>query len=308
MTMNADLRRGSAPFRGVYPILVTPFDEQDRVDGDSLQSLVAFLLDAGVHGMGVALGSEVLRLTEAERALVTSTGVKAVAGREPVEINTSGAGTAQALHYSRMARDEGADALMLTGPSFMPAGDAGTRSYFKAVSDAVGLPIFIQDVAHQHISADLALQIAEESEWVRYIKVESSPTTLMVAETARKAGDRLTVFGGAGGDYFIEELRRGSQGTMPGCSTPEGFVQVWDRFWAGDEAGALDTFYSRILPVNRLCSQGWGAFFHVHKQILKARGVIRTARLREPAVGLDATTQDELQALIETLYGKEVGG
>jgi dihydrodipicolinate synthase/N-acetylneuraminate lyase len=293
----------SAPFRGVYPILVTPFDEQDRVDVDSLQNLVAFLLDAGVHGLGVALGSEVLRLTEAERVLVTQTVVAAVAGRVPVVINTSGAGTAQALHYSRMAREGGADALMLTGPAFLPAGDAGTRSYFKAVSDAERLPIFIQDIANPHIPADLALQIADESEWVRYIKVESAPTTLMVGETVRKAGDRLTVFGGAGGDYFIEELRRGSQGTMPGCSTPEGFVEVWDNFWSGDEAAALEAFYTRILPVNRLCSQGWGAFFHVHKQVLKARGVIRTARLREPAVPLDDMTQRDLDAVIAQLFG-----
>jgi dihydrodipicolinate synthase/N-acetylneuraminate lyase len=289
--------------RGVYPILVTPFDEQDRVDIDSLQSLVAFLLEAGVHGLGVALGSEVLRLTEPERVLVTRTVVAAVAGRVPVVINTSGAGTAQALHYSRMAREDGADALMLTGPSFMPAGDAGTRSYFKAVSDAEGLPIFIQDVANQHISADLALRIADESAWVRYIKVESAPTTLMVGETARKAGDRLIVFGGAGGDYFIEELRRGSQGTMPGCSTPEGFVEVWDRYHSGDEVGAVAAFYARILPVNRFCSQGWGAFFHVHKQILKARGVIRTARVREPAVPLDEMTQRELDAVVAQLFG-----
>jgi dihydrodipicolinate synthase/N-acetylneuraminate lyase len=301
--MSEKPKSSTGPFRGVYPILVTPFDEQDRVDVDSLQSLVAFLLEAGVHGVGVALGSEVLRLTEPERVLVTRTVVDAVAGRVPVVINTSGMGTAQALHYSRMAHEDGADALMLTGPSFLPSGDAGTRSYFKAVSDAEGLPIFIQDISNQHISADLALQIADESEWVRYIKVESAPTTLMVGETARKAGDRLIIFGGAGGDYFIEELRRGSQGTMPGCSTPEGFVEVWDRFWAGDEAGALNAFYTRILPVNRLCAQGWGAFFHVHKQILKARGVIRTARLREPAVPLDDMTQRDLQTVIEAVFG-----
>jgi dihydrodipicolinate synthase/N-acetylneuraminate lyase len=298
-----DLSMDSPRMRGVYPILVTPFDEQDRVDVDSLQSLVAFLLDAGVHGLGVALGSEIMRLTEPERVLVTRTVVDATAGRVPVVINTSGAGTAQALHYSRMAREDGADALMLTGPSFMPAGDAGTRSYFKAVSDAEGLPIFIQDIANQHITADLALQIADESEWVQYIKVESAPTTLMVGETARKAGDRLTVFGGAGGDYFIEELRRGSQGTMPGCSTPEGFVEVWDRYHSGDEAGAVSAFYARILPINRFCSQGWGAFYHVHKQILHARGVIRTARVREPAVPLDDTTQHELEDVIATVFG-----
>jgi len=298
-----------ATMRGVYPILVTPFDDQDRVDVDSLQSLVDFQLEQGVHGLGVALGSEVLRLTELERILVTRTVVDRVAervnGRQSVRvvINTSGTGTSQALHYSRLARDNGADALMLTAPSFLPPGTEGIKSYYRAVSDGIGLPIFIQDVNGQHVSGSLAREIAEESSWVQYVKVESAPITLRVAEAVQAGGDLLTVFGGGGGNYFIEELRRGSRGTMPGCSTPEAFVQVWDLVHAGDEAAALGVFFDRILPVNRLCAQGWGAFFHVHKQLLQRRGVIRTARVRDPAPPLDEATERDLAVVIERLYG-----
>jgi len=288
--------------RGVFPILITPFDAQDRVDVDSLQSLVTFLLGTGVHGIGVALGSEVLRLTEAERALVTRTVAECVGGRVPVVINTSGAGTWQALHYSRMAKDNGADALMLTAPSFMQPGADGVRGYFRAVAEGVGLPVFIQDVNGQHVPANVALEIAEESAWVQYIKVESSPITLKVAEAVATAGDKLTVFGGGGGSYFIEELRRGSQGTMPGCSTPAAFVRVWDLVQDGNEAAAQKVFYEGILPVNRLCAQGWGAFFHVHKQILCRRGIIQSAKVRDPAAPLDAMTERELTALVDQLF------
>jgi len=76
--------------RGVYPILVTPYDEQSRVDTDSLQNLVEFQLRAGVHGLGVALGSEIMRFTEAERVQVTRLVVQQVRGRVPVVINTGG--------------------------------------------------------------------------------------------------------------------------------------------------------------------------------------------------------------------------
>ena len=290
------------PMRGVYPIVVTPFDGKDEVDVDSLQSLVTFLLDAGVHGVGIALGSEVMRLTEAERVLVTRTVVDQVGRRVPVVVNTSGAGTYQALYYSRLAQENGADALMLTGPSFMTPDGAGIRSYFRAVSDAVHLPIFIQDVSNPHVPADLARQIADESEWVQYIKVESAPVSLMVGEAVQKAGEKLTVFGGGGGDYFVEEMGRGSEGTMPGCSTPEAFVEVWDRYQSGDTQGAVAAFYERILPVNRLCSQGWGAFYHVHKEVLRRRGVIRTAKVRDPVVPLDEMTQREVAAVIDSLY------
>jgi 4-hydroxy-tetrahydrodipicolinate synthase len=289
---------------GVYPILVTPFDEQSRVDVDSLQSLVEFQLAAGVHGLGVALGSEVFKLTEEERVLVTRTVVDQVRGRVPVVINSGGAGTELALHYSQLAERNGADALMLMPPSFMPARGAQVRDYFRAVSDAVSIPIFIQDTSGVHVSADQAKQIAEESVHVTHIKVESHPTARMVAEVKRTAGKLLTVFGGAGGNYIIEEMRRGSVGTMPGCSHPEAFVKLWDCFQGGDEEGALDAFYHRILPINRLSAQGWGAFYHVHKEILRQRGAIRTSRVRGPVAPLDEATLRDLQAVIDKLYPK----
>jgi dihydrodipicolinate synthase/N-acetylneuraminate lyase len=289
--------------QGVFPILVTPFDEQARVDVESLRSLVEFELAAGVHGVGIALGSEVMRLTEVERVLVTRTVVDQVRGRVPVVVNSGGQGTELALHYSHMAEENGADALMMIPPSTIPAGSEGTIAYYQAVNDAVGLPIFIQDVANPHVSPSMARRIAETCEHVRYIKVESSPTLPMVSEVVAQAGDLLTVFGGAGGNYFIEEMRRGSVGTMPGCSHPEAFVQVWELFQGGDEAGAREAFYQRILPINRISAHGWGAFYYVHKEILRQRGAIRTAIVRGPIAPLDEQTKAELQAVIDELYG-----
>ncbi len=285
---------------GVYPILVTPFDEDSRVDVDSLRSLVEFQIKAGVDGLGVALGSEITLLTEAERAQVTRSVVDQVRGRVPVVINTGGPGTDLALHYSRMARDNGADALMVMPPG--PAGGAEIREYYKAISDAVELPVFIQDTSACHVGADLVRQIAEESVHVRYVKVESAPAAVAVQEAVTKCAGLVTVFGGAGGDSLIEELRRGSKGTMPGCSNPEAFVDLWRLFAAGDERKAREVFYSRILPINRLAAQGWNAFFAVHKEILRQRGAIRCAKVRGPARPLDEMTRRELQQVIDEFY------
>ena len=138
--------------QGVFPILVTPFDEESRIEEDSLRRLIDFNLDAGVDGLGVALGSEVYKLTEAERGQVTRIVVDQVAGRVPVVINTGAQGTDVAVHYSRMAEENGADALMALPPSFMPAGPDQTVAYYRAISDAAPLPIFIQDVAASTIS------------------------------------------------------------------------------------------------------------------------------------------------------------
>jgi 4-hydroxy-tetrahydrodipicolinate synthase len=289
--------------RGVFPILVTPFDTQARVDEESLRRLVDFSIAAGVHGVGVALGSEVFRLSEAERAQVARIVADQARGRVPVVINTGAQGTELAVEYSRSAEAAGADALMVMPPAFIAAGPAETRENFRAISDAVRIPIFIQDAGGTPVGGSLALRIAEESERVRYIKVESAPPPLRVADAVAQAGDLLTIFGGAGGNYFIEELRRGSQGTMPGCSQPEAFVSVWNRFQSGDEAGARVVFEAKIAPVNRIAGLGWGAFYHAHKEILRRRGVIECAKVRGPIAPLDEQTTRELDALIDELFG-----
>jgi 4-hydroxy-tetrahydrodipicolinate synthase len=288
--------------RGVFPILVTPFDEHARVDEDSLCSLVEFALAAGVHGLGVALGSEIFKLSEAERDQVTRTVVRQVHGRVPVVINSGAPGADLAVHYSRAAEENGADALMVIPPAFMPAGPEEVLEYFQAISAAVKIPIFIQDTAAAPVSAVLAARIAAECERVRYIKVECPPVLPKLAGMVAGAGERLTVFGGAGGTYFIEEMRRGSQGTMPFPSQPEAFVQVWDLFQRGEEAAAYEVFNRTILPLNRLADAGAGIFYTVHKELLRRRGAIRTAKVRNPAPPLDDLTRRELDQLIHDLY------
>ncbi len=292
------------PMRGVYPILVTPFHEDGAIDEESLRRLIDFNVDAGIHGLGVALGSEIFKLSEAERDQVTRIVVEQVRGRVSVVINSGAAGTDLAVHYSRAAQENGADALMIMPPTFMAATADEVRDYFAAISRAVSIPIFLQDTPSAVIGPGLARQLAEECEWVRYIKVESQPITAKVADMVAAAGNVLTIFGGAGGGYFIEEMRRGSVGTMPFCSQPEAFVGVWNAFQAGDEAAARAIFDSTIMPINRVAAQGSGIFYTVHKELLRRRGVLRTNKVRSPAPAVEAQTLRELDELIEQLYGK----
>lgn len=289
---------------GVFPILVTPFDERSQVDEDSLRRLIDFNIDAGVHGLGVALGSEIFKLGEAERDHVTRIVVDQVRRRVPVVINTGAPGTKLAVQYSRRAEELGADALMILPPSFMPATAGEVREYFTAINAAVSIPIFLQDTPSAPISAGMAKELATTCEHVRYIKVESQPITTKVADAVAQAGDSIVVFGGAGGGYFIEEMRRGSQGTMPFCTQPEAFVAVWNHFQAGDERAAREVFIRFIDPVNRIAAQGNGIFYHVHKTLLVHRGIISTNKVRSPAPPCDALTDKELHALLDELYPK----
>ena len=219
--------------------------------------------------------------------------IERAAGRVPVVVTTGSPATHAAVHYSREASDLGADAVMSLPPT--GASPTQTRAYFKAISDAVDIPIFLLETGDA-VGGRLMRQIAEESAGLRYAKVESAPAPHKVAEAVEHGAGLVTVMGGASGTHLIEELRRGSEGTMPWPSLPEAFVRVWDHWQAGDELSAQQTWDRQILPVLRI-----GGL--VHKEILHRHGVIATARFREPsqATPLDEITQREFDAVCERL-------
>lgn len=286
--------------QGIFPILLTPFDDAGRIDEESLVSEVDFNLNAGVHGLGLALGSEFLKMTEAERQRVTKVVVDHVRGRVPVVVNTGAQSNVAAALYSKQAEELGAAAVMCMPPSMGVSGSE-MRSYFKAISDAVRVPVWIQDTSYVTVPAGVIRQIAEESERVRFAKIESPPNALRVEECVQQAGHLVTVFGGSAGTYFIEELRRGGVGTMPWPSTPEVFVKIWNQWQAGEQAGALTTFERELLPILRVSSTGLRMGHAINKEILKRRGVIKNAHVRAPSDPLDALAERELAETLERL-------
>lgn len=282
------------PMRGVFPILVTPFDDQDRVDEESLRSVVEHNIGAGVHGLGIAFASEIPKLTEAERMRIAEVVIDQAQGRVPVVVNTGAASTYATALYSRQVEALGAAAVMCTPPAGNVA-SSETRAYFKALSDALRIPIFLQE-AGVAVGGALMRQIAEECERLRYAKVENSPPPQKVYEAIQHGAGLVTVFGGASGSFLIEELRRGSQGTMPWASLPHAFVRVWDHWQAGDESAARQAWEREINPLLRV-----GGL--VHKEILFRQGIIKTPRFRAPAPipPLDDVTQREFDEVCERL-------
>ncbi len=285
---------------GVVPILLTPFDENGELDEASLRNEVDFAIDAGVHGLGIALGSEIYTFTEAERDRVTSIVIERTRDRVPVVVNTGAISTNLAVHYSRRAHELGAAALMCTPPGagFSLGEVAG---YYQAISDAVPLPIVIQDTPTTPVAAGSIRVIAEACEQVTYAKVESVPPAIQVGKAVREAGDVVEIFGGAGGGQFLPELRRGSIGTMPFPTTPGAFVEVWDRWRDGDASGAQEVFDSRIAPLLNVQVGALGGYHQAHKEALRRQGVIRTAYVRPPAEPLDALTRDDLDAVFDRM-------
>jgi 4-hydroxy-tetrahydrodipicolinate synthase len=218
--------------------------------------------------------------------------VKHVRGRVPVVVNTGAQASVAAAVYSRRAEELGASAVMCMPPS--PVSGSECRSYFKAISDAINVPIFIQDTLTTPVSSTVIRQMAEESEHVRYAKIESPPQPAQVAAAVSASQDLVTIFGGAGGTFLLEELRRGSVGTMPWPSQPRAFVRIWELWQDGLHAEATELHEREILPLAHLSVAGLRVGHTVHKEVLRRQGVIATSVVRGPSDPLDDMTRREL--------------
>ena len=109
----------------------------------------------------------------------------------------------------------------------------------------------------------------------------------------------MSLFGGLGGSFLLEELARGAVGTMTGFAYPEVLVEIYRRMSAGDTGGAREVFY-RWMPLIRYENQP-GIGLSVRKHIMMRRGLLDTATVRPPGPSIDAETQKELDELLGSL-------
>src|SRR5215831_4813873 len=143
------------PYRGVFPILPTTFDEDGRLDEESQLRAVDFFLEAGVDGFGILANySEQFALSDAEREQLTRLILKHTAGRAPIIVTTSHFSSYVAAERCRQAQDLGAAMVMLMPPfhGAIRADENGNFEFFQAVGRAIEIPIMIQDSVVSGIS------------------------------------------------------------------------------------------------------------------------------------------------------------
>jgi 2-keto-3-deoxy-L-arabinonate dehydratase len=290
--------------QGVFPIVITPFDENGGIDLDSQRNVVRYLIDSGAHGLGVlANASEAYALSSRERSDLMRVIIREVNGRVPVVVNTGHTGTDVAVQLSQEAEHEGADALMVQPPYYVRPDAAGIFHYFARISDGISIPIMVQDaplLTQVTMGPPLLARMAREIEHVRYAKVEAPPTAPKITEIVSLAGDSLTLFGGLNGNFMLEELGRGARGIMPGSDMIPQFAEIWNLFQLG-QIGEARAVFTRCLPLIRYELQP-GLGVSAMKHNLAAAGVIRTARVRHPTSTLDQIGMEEIEALMPHLH------
>src|SRR5262245_29362930 len=132
------------PFHGVFPYLVSPVDSNGRVNTDVLARLADDLIAAGVHGL-TPLGStgELRDLDREQRAAVVKTTIAVAASRVPVVAGVASTSTADAVAQAQSYQCLGADGILAILEAYFPVHDAQVESYFRAIADAVDIPVVL---------------------------------------------------------------------------------------------------------------------------------------------------------------------
>ena len=292
-----------ADLKGVYNIMATPFGDDGAIDEASARRLVDFQLRCGAHGLTIlGVMGESHKLSESERFRLTDVVMEQVKGRAPVVVGTSHPGADVVVSLSRHAEQAGAAAVMVAPPFGLTSWSPALMDYYRHVAQRVKLPIVVQDEPAStgvYMPAATLAQICDEIPTASYIKLEEMPTPSKITQVRRIASREPVIFGGWGGIFFLEELRRGAVGTMTGFAFTEALVGIYERFTDGDLRGATDLFY-RYLPLIRFESQP-GIGLAIRKEVLKWRGAISSATMRVPGQRLDPETRQELFEMLEHL-------
>ena len=287
-------------FEGVYPILATPFLDDERPDLESFDRLVRFMATLGMDGVTVlgVLG-EANRMLDSEREVLIRTAVKAAGGRMPVIVGTSHSGTRAALGLSQMAEELGADAVMVTPHAEAVPNDERVFEYYKAIGAGIRIPIVLQDHPAStgvHMSAALMLRIVNEVENVAAMKEEALPTAPKIrALLAGMSQRKVPVLTGLGALYGQFDLEAGSSGFNTGFAFPDALAAMVKAARAGDWP-RVRALYTRFLPLVVFEQQPGVA---IRKEILRLRGAIQGNRVRHPGAQLAPAVAEHLRVLID---------
>jgi dihydrodipicolinate synthase/N-acetylneuraminate lyase len=232
----------TANLHGVFPYLVSPVDEAGRIKADVLARLSDDLISKGVHGL-TPLGStgEFAYLNEAQRHGVVETVIAAARKRVPVVAGVASTSIADAMAQARAYERMGADGILAILEAYFPLDDAGVIAYFKAIADAVSLPVVLYtnpNFQRSDLSIPAIVSLSKIPN-IRAIKDASNNTGRLLSILNATEG-RMQVFA-ASAHIPAAVMLIGGVGWMagPACAVPEASVRLYDLCKASQWADAM---------------------------------------------------------------------
>ena len=293
------------PLSGILPVAPTPFHDDGQVDLDGMKRVIDCMIDQGVDAICILANySEQFLLSDEERAILMRLSLEHAAGRVPVIVTISHFSTAIAVRRARDAQAMGASMVMMMPPyhgvGLVPA-PQGIYEHFQAVSDAVSIPIMVQDapLSGAPLPVDLLARMARELENVSYFKIEVPFAADKLAALIAAGGEHIVgPFDGEEAVTLLADLDAGATGSMTSAMFPDRIKPVITEYLAGNTDAALD-HWKLCMPLinheNRQCG------LRATKTVFKEGGVIGSDHVRHPLKPMSERTKTRLLQLARDL-------
>lgn len=239
-------------YRGVWPVMLTPFDDNREIDWESLRKLIDWYIDAGVHGLFAnCQSSEMFFLSDAESLQLTRFVVDYVAGRVPVVASGHTAcGLSQQIEQLGRIAETGVDSVIMISNRFAMPGESdevvltNLKTITAAVTDKVGLGIYECPQPYKRLLSDDVVRWCAQSGRYTFIK-----DTCCQIETIRRRveltrGTRLHI-ANANGQTLLASLQAGAHG-YSGVMTnfhPELYVWLCENWQKQPEKAQIVSDY-----------------------------------------------------------------
>jgi 4-hydroxy-tetrahydrodipicolinate synthase len=202
-------------FHGSIVALVTPMDDQGRIDLDALRRLVDFHLSSGTNGIVVAgTTGESATLAKDEFEQLLSNVVAQVNSAVPVLAGTGSADTAKTILCTQIAAELGADGALVVTPYYNRPMQSGLFAHYQAIADAASIPLMIYNVPSRTAVDILPETVAELAQHEKIVAIkEAVPDMARIRKLVTLCGKSLTVLSGDDASC-LEAMRQGAQGVV----------------------------------------------------------------------------------------------
>lgn len=286
------------PLTGILPVAPTPFHADGAIDEEGMRRVLDCMIDQGVDAICILANySEQFVLSDEEREILTRVSLEHVGDRVPMIVTVSHFSTQVVIDRARAAQNMGASMLMMMPPyhgvGLVPPPE-GIFEHFGHVSDAIDIPIMIQDapLSGATLPVPLLVRMAKEIENVSYFKMEIPFAADKLAALIEAGGkDIVGPFDGEEAVTLLADLDAGCTGTMTSALQPELIRPIVMNYIAGDVDAALSGWRD-CLPLinheNRQCG------LRAAKVVMKEGGVIGSDYVRHPLQPMTQRTRDRL--------------
>ena len=289
--------------KGNLGLLVTPFDDNQELDEKSLRNLIEYTIDDGVEGL-IPLGTtgEFFSLTGEEKCKVINITIEQVRGRLPVCIGVGYSGTRISTQLAEYAAQQGAHAVLIPPPYYYPLASRSMYLHFSEIAKKVEIDVMLYDGGGGiEIPTTLIDQLNQECPNIRHIKVSSLHSN-KVSELRAALKDRVQVF--CGDEVMLmSALQDGAIGmaTASGIVLPRVCTEICQLFLNGKHELARNKYLGSIAPWTVASGIIKSEFVRCFKEVLAAKGVIRSPMTRLPLSALEPSRKIELLATVKNI-------